>query len=66
MQHSFLGMDDLKTEYSFMSQATLFIDALSFYWHVIHGCLYNQAPADVRLTGTGIKCLTAGNVNVRL
>ena len=28
-----------------------------FLWHVIHGCLYNQALADVRSTDAGIKCL---------
>ena len=33
------------------------IDVLGlFCWHAIHGCLYNQALADVRSTGVGIKC----------
>ena len=27
------------------------------FWHVIHGCLHNQAPADVRSTSAGVKCL---------
>ena len=27
-----------------------------FSGHVVHGCLYNQALADVRSTGAGIKC----------
>ena len=26
-------------------------------WHIIYGCLYNQAIAHVRSTGAGIKCL---------
>ena len=28
-----------------------------YFWNVIHGCLYNQALADIWLTGAGIKCL---------
>ena len=28
-----------------------------FFGDVIHGCLNNQALADVRSTGAGIKCL---------
>ena len=44
------------TERSFNSHATWVIDWL-FCWHVIHGCLYNQALADVRSTGSGITCL---------
>ena len=30
---------------------------LTYLWHVIHGCLSDQALADVRSTGEGIKCL---------
>ena len=32
-----------------------------FFWHVIYRCVYNQALADVRSTGAGIKyifCIT--------
>ena len=50
-------MDDLITERSSDSQATWVIDVLRlFIRHVIHGCLDNQAPADVRSTGAGINC----------
>ena len=46
------------TERSFDSQAIWAIEVLGlFSWHVINGCLYNQALADVRSTGAGIKCL---------
>ena len=31
--------------------------SLAYFWHVIHGCLYNQALADIRLIAAGIKCL---------
>ena len=34
---------------------------LTCFWHVIYRCLYNQALADVRSTGAGIKyifCIT--------
>ena len=61
LQHILLGVDasyDLTTERSFDSQATWVIDVLGIsIWHVIHGFLYNQALADVRSTGAGIKCL---------
>ena len=56
----FLGMDawiTLTTEGSFESQATWVFDVLFLYvWHNIHGCFYNQARADVRSSGAGIKC----------
>ena len=43
---------------SFDSNATWVIDVFGLYfWHDIHGCLYNQALADVRSTGAGIECL---------
>ena len=29
-----------------------------FVWHVTHGCLCNQALADVRSTGAEIECLS--------
>ena len=55
---TFLGRDDLTTGLSFDSKATWVTDVLSMlFWHVIHGCLYNQALADIRSTGAGIKCL---------
>ena len=51
-------MDYLTTERSFDSQVTWVIDVIGlFFWHVIHGCLYNQALEDVWLTGARIKCL---------
>ena len=50
--------DDLTTERSFDPQATWVIDVLgTSFWHVIHRALYNQALADVRSIGAGIKCL---------
>ena len=40
------------------AQPTWVIDVLGLlFWHVIHGCLYNRALADVQSTGAGIKCL---------
>ena len=46
------------TERNFDSQATWVIDVvIVFHCNVIHGCLYNQAMADIRSTGAGIKCL---------
>ena len=51
-------IDNLITEHSFDSQATRVFDVLGlFYGNVIHGCLYNQALADVQSTGEGIRCL---------
>ena len=51
-------MDDLTTEHSFDSQATWVIDVFGLFAKcVIHGCLYNQALADVRPTVVGIKCI---------
>ena len=42
-------MDDLNTESSFGSQDACGIDVFGlFFGHVIHGCLCNQALADVR------------------
>ena len=38
---------------SYMGQC----EAWHVFWHVIHGCLYNQALADIRSIGAGIKCL---------
>ena len=48
-------MYDLTTERSFGSQATLCL--AYFLTRLIHKCLYDQALADVRSTGAGIKCL---------
>ena len=50
-------MDDLTTECSFDSQAMWVIDLLDLFFDVIHGCLYNQALADVQVTGAGTECL---------
>ena len=50
-------MDDLTTARSFDSQALSVIDIFSFFGHVSDWCFYNQALADVRSTGAGIKCL---------
>ena len=51
-------MDDLTIELSFDSKDTRVIDVLGlFVGHIIHGCLYIRALADVRSTGAGIKCL---------
>ena len=49
-------MDTLITERSIDLQATWAIAWLIFL-HVIYGCLYNQALADVRSTRARIKCL---------
>ena len=48
-------MDDLTTENSFNSQATWVI--MSLIYLLDPGCLYNQALADVRSTGAGIRCV---------
>ena len=45
---------DLTTERSFDSQAT---PGHWSAWLFIHGCLYNPALVDARLTGAGIKSL---------
>ena len=43
---------------SFGLQVTCVIDVLGwYYWHVIHGRLFNQALAYVRSAGAGINCL---------
>ena len=63
---SFLDMNALmtSTEHSFESQATLVIYVLGlFFWQVIHRSMYNQAFADVRSTGAGIKCLFYSSIN---
>ena len=52
---SFLIMEDLTTERSCVSQATCVIDVLGLFFDVIHEFLDNQALADVRSTGAGIK-----------
>ena len=49
-------MDDLTTERSYDVQAMWIIDVLGFFIHFIHRRVYNQALADVRSTGAGIKC----------
>ena len=50
---SCMGMDDLTTD----SPATWVIDVLGLLFDIKHRCLYNQALANVRSTGAGIKCL---------
>ena len=48
-------MDDLTTGGSFDSQPTWVVDVLGLlFWHVIDGCLYNQALAASRPTSAGI------------
>ena len=48
-------MDVFPTERSFDSEEMGVIDVFGLLcWHVIYGCLYNQALADVQLTGAGI------------
>ena len=50
-----LSIDDLTTEGSFNLQAMRVIDVHGlFFLHLNHGCLYNQALADVPATGAGI------------
>ena len=56
LQPSFLGMDNLTTECSFDSQAMWVIDLLGLIF-LLFWCLYDQALADIRSTGAGIKCL---------
>ena len=49
-------MDDLTTERSFDSQGTWVRGVLGLiFCHVIHGCLYNQALADVQSTGAATR-----------
>ena len=51
-------MDDLPAGRSFDSEATRVIGVLDlFFFDKLSMFLYNQALADVRTTGTGIKCL---------
>ena len=55
---SWARMDDLTTERRVHSQAVWVIYVLGLtLWHVIHGCLYNQALEDARSTDAGIECL---------
>ena len=35
---------------------------LNYFWHIIHGYLYNYALVDVRSIGAGIKCLYCTSV----
>ena len=51
-------MDDLITESTLIRNLCVSLMCMAcFFWHFIHGCLYNQALADVRSTGAGIKYL---------
>ena len=57
---SFLGtnaLDDLTNARSFDLHITWVIDVLGLFLTCYHGCLYNQALADVRSTCAGFKCL---------
>ena len=54
---SFLILEDLTTERSFVLQATCVIDVLGLFFDVIHEFLDNQTLPDVRSTGSGIKYL---------
>ena len=40
--------------------------SLRFSWHIILGCLYNQALADVRSTGAGIQCLYCSHIGFEM
>ena len=51
------SMHDLTAESSFDSQSYLGNCFAWFIFYVTYRCLYNQALADVRSTGAGIKCL---------
>ena len=48
---------DLNVERSFDTQASRVIDVHGLFFEVIHGCICNQALADVQLFGAGIKYL---------
>ena len=49
---------ELTTERSVDSSSTWVTDVLGIsFCHIIHGCLFNQALADFRSTGAGIKCM---------
>ena len=50
-------MHDLTIERSFELQGTWVIDVIGLLFDVINGCLYNQAMADVRSTGSRIEYL---------
>ena len=49
-------MDDLTTERTSYSQATLTIDVISFFYAFLYIGLYNQALGDVQSTGARIRC----------
>ena len=58
----FLGMDAWMTSQLILAlmrklRGSLMCLGYFFPLHVIHGCLYNQALADVKATSAGIKCL---------
>ena len=48
-------MHDLTIERSFDLQGTWVIDVIGLFFDVINGCLYKQAMADVRSTGSRIE-----------
>ena len=61
--HGHGWMDYLTTKHSFDSQATWVIDMFGLlFCHLMFGCVYNQALADVRSTGAGIEFCTACSV----
>ena len=53
--HGCIG--DLTLKRSFDSLAWCVIDVFGLFWHVMHGCFYHQALADVWSTCAGIKYL---------
>ena len=56
----FLGMDAWMTpqlNIALIRKLCGSLMCLDYFCHVIHGCLYHQALADVQATSTGIKCL---------
>ena len=55
---SWTFMDDLTLNLALISKLRgSLVCSAYFLWHVIHGCLYNQALAGARSTGAGIKYL---------
>ena len=59
LQPSFLGMGAWMTSQMILVLIRKLSGSLRLlaFRHVIHACLYNQALADVRSFGAGIKCL---------
>ena len=54
-------MNDLQPNVTLICKLRGSLMFLSYFIEIIHGCLYNQAMADIQSTGAVIKCLYCSN-----